>query len=476
SCYGDDALKRPPVRVAAAAVKCDEIEEQLSGCQIDSDNRTGRYRLRLPIPLAAESVRHRTSSSRDSALKWCGGDRGINDGVFQGAARLHTAKRLLDEFGRDRLPELMRVDRLLLMLWLTSSSHCQGPARQEGVKLHVTLNECQTPAPGGEEATRRRRPLKAAAEGDEAPPSRPYGRSKKSQSQAQVPRDSRRTGANEDAEELTRWLAMPRTLHGGDPDAAAEDEDLPEQEVQRDPATGPAQHPQNHRGGSEWNLATVPGLAELSLKGLVPILNVLNRVDPAQQAKLLKRLPVDVSKKVTGPLIRRRKLLASRVQSAVPVCDVTSTTEAGERMHFERDLQRVAHLAAPLSPASSSTKLLAAGRRRHRSVANDRSGSDHGSDAEERAGQQPPGLRTRCFLQLRRTYGAWTLLHRPATAHELLNGALNFNRAKLPDNSPKLVAACRQLGSFLRSPHKVDCDRCWHFLISRLLDHPGLES
>uniref|UniRef100_A0A1I8GPW8 KH domain-containing protein n=1 Tax=Macrostomum lignano TaxID=282301 RepID=A0A1I8GPW8_9PLAT len=195
SCYGDDAAEAATCRVAAAAVKCDEIEEQLSGCQIDSDNRTGRYRLRLPIPsafhkfligrhgdakrrleaetgveliiprmgdtespvlalgrtkaqlasaktriefrrerrlpithflsisLAAESVRHRYEQFRDSALKWCGGDRGINDGVFQGAARLHVtcaplllltsqevarAKRLLDEFGRDRLPELMR--------------------------------------------------------------------------------------------------------------------------------------------------------------------------------------------------------------------------------------------------------------------------------------------------------------------------------------------------------------------------------
>uniref|UniRef100_A0A1I8HLH6 KH domain-containing protein n=2 Tax=Macrostomum lignano TaxID=282301 RepID=A0A1I8HLH6_9PLAT len=265
SCYGDDAAEAATCRVAAAAVKCDEIEEQLSGCQIDSDNRTGRYRLRLPIPsafhkfligrhgdakrrleaetgveliiprmgdtespvlalgrtkaqlasaktriellladardrlpithflsisLAAESVRHRYEQFRDSALKWCGGDRGINDGVFQGAARLHVtcaplllltsqevarAKRLLDEFGRDRLPELMRVDSGPLTVSLSGleimnddtsdtkvlyAQLCEPTGRlqaianaladqfqslaraqpgREGVKLHVTL-------------------------------------------------------------------------------------------------------------------------------------------------------------------------------------------------------------------------------------------------------------------------------------------------------------------------------------------------
>uniref|UniRef100_A0A1I8FB50 AKAP7_NLS domain-containing protein n=1 Tax=Macrostomum lignano TaxID=282301 RepID=A0A1I8FB50_9PLAT len=130
--------------------------------------------------LAAESVRHRYEQFRDSALKWCGGDRGINDGVFQGAARLlgctqevARAKRLLDEFGRDRLPELMRrpsnreperrleimnddpSDTKVLYAQLCEptgrlqaianaladqfQSLARAPARQGGVKLHVTL-------------------------------------------------------------------------------------------------------------------------------------------------------------------------------------------------------------------------------------------------------------------------------------------------------------------------------------------------
>uniref|UniRef100_A0A1I8JNS7 Uncharacterized protein n=1 Tax=Macrostomum lignano TaxID=282301 RepID=A0A1I8JNS7_9PLAT len=83
-----------------------------TGCQL---------RISYPSVWPRSRLRHRYEQFRDSALKWCGGDRGINDGVFQGAARLHvtcapllllTARRwpgpsgLLDEFGRDRLPEL----------------------------------------------------------------------------------------------------------------------------------------------------------------------------------------------------------------------------------------------------------------------------------------------------------------------------------------------------------------------------------
>ncbi|PAA80519.1 hypothetical protein BOX15_Mlig013721g2 [Macrostomum lignano] len=349
----------------------------------------------------------------------------------------------------------------------------------------------QTPAPDGEEADQTAAAAEAAAEGDEAPPSRASGRSKKSQSQA-AGSTRQQTEANEDADEADAVAGDAEDAAGGDPDAAAEDEDLPEQEVQEDPALDRRNIRKIIAEDPEWNLATVPGLAELSLKGLVANFeynsDVLNRVDPAQQAKLLKRLPVDVSKKVTGPLIRDEGYWRRVCKARWPVCDVSQYDGSWKRMHFERDLQEVIEFFVPGStdPTQLSESLILAGPFVRRLVINqllppvaddtagqgDDAGSDHGSDAENELdnshldfGPLLPHLPNLTELRLCYTVRdcgmnfEWSLFN--FTAKDCLKLA-------------EAVAACRQLRVLQLSRSKVDCDRC-RILISRLLDHPGLE-
>uniref|UniRef100_A0A1I8IXH7 Dynein regulatory complex subunit 5 n=1 Tax=Macrostomum lignano TaxID=282301 RepID=A0A1I8IXH7_9PLAT len=349
----------------------------------------------------------------------------------------------------------------------------------------------QTPAPDGEEADQTAAAAEAAAEGDEAPPSRASGRSKKSQSQAAgSTRQQTEAGANEDAEEADASAGDAEDAAGGDPDAAAEDEDLPEQEVQEDPALDRRNIRKIIAEDPEWNLATVPGLAELSLKGLVANFeynsDVVNRVDPAQQAKLLKRLPVDVSKKVTGPLIRDEGYWRRVCKARWPVCDVSQYDGSWKRMHFERDLQEVIEFFVPGStdPTQLSESLILAGRssagsssisccrRSPTTPPGDEAGSDHGSDTENELDNshldfgpllpQLPNLTELRLCYTVRDCGMnfeWSLFN--FTAKDCLKLA-------------EAVAACRQLRVLQLSRSKVDCDRC-RILISRLLDHPGLE-
>uniref|UniRef100_A0A1I8FF22 Protein NLRC3 n=1 Tax=Macrostomum lignano TaxID=282301 RepID=A0A1I8FF22_9PLAT len=283
---------------------------------------------------------------------------------------------------------------------------------------------------------------------------------------------------------------MPRdgTLQEAIQMPPAEDEDLPEAGGFKRTRhwTGP-QHPQNHRGGSgvEPGHGAGTGRAQsqrpLQLRRAQPSRSWLNK------AKLLKRLPVDVSRRSPGPLIRDESYWRARVQSAVAVLRLRR--RSWKRMHYERDLQEVIEFFVPGStdPTQLSESLILAGPFVRRLVIKPAAcrrspttppvrattaGSDHGSDAENELGQQPPGLRTAASTAAE-PHGAATLLHRPRLRHELRMEPLQLHRQRLPETR-RSCGACRQLRVLQLSRSKVDCDRC-RILISRLLDHPGLE-
>lgn len=361
----------------------------------------------------------------------------------------------------------------------------------------------QTPAPAGDDNEEQNLATEAsAAAADEAgneagPPSRASAHSRKSQSQASLqPASSvnrqKSAAAADDNDDGGAGAAAGED--DGDPDAAAEDGELiPEQELHEDPALDRRNIRKIIAEDPEWNLATVPGLAELSLKGLVANFefntDVLNRVGPAQQAKLLSRLPVDVSKKVTGPLIRDEGYWRRVCKKRWPVCDVSQFDGSWKRMYFERDLQEVIEFFVPGStdPTQLTESLILAGPFVRRLVVNqllppvadeaagkdgDEAGSDRGSDAGDEADNshldfgpllpQLPNLTELRLCYTVRDCGMnfeWSLFN--FTAKDCLKLA-------------EAVASCRQLRVFQLSRSKVDCDRC-RILISRLLDHPGLE-
>lgn len=107
---------------------------------------------------------------------------------------------------------------------------------------------------------------------------------------------------------------------------------------------------------SEWTLAVVPSLAELSLDNIVknfakkPLLLELSDHD---QAEVLRALPTDVPLAVTAPLIDDEEYWKRCCRSRWPVCDVSRHGGRWKRMYFERHIANVLELFVPDSSPTS---------------------------------------------------------------------------------------------------------------------------
>jgi len=239
----------------------------------------------------------------------------------------------------------------------------------------------------------------------------------------------------------------------------------------------------------EWNLATVPNLADICLKHIVsnfgekPLLNELIQQD---RNHVLKNLPVNIPLSTTSNLITDEDYWRRCCTARWKICDVSCYAQSWRRMFFEKNLQECIEKFVPgtTDPKQLEDLLLLSGKFIHCLKINNllppikepqKSGDDDFSDSESETGEE---------VNMDHFDFTTAVPHLPNLeelhlCYGVRDCGMNFEWDLFEFTNrdcsmlAKAVKDCKKIKLFHLHKSKVNDEKA-RVLISHMLDHPSL--